>query len=186
MTYGCIGEHLSHSFSKEIHNKIESYEYIIREVAREELDAFLTAREFTAINVTIPYKQSVIPYLHEISDIAGAIGAVNTIVNREVIFSMVERELGAYPALSADKIVLTHKGKKYQLTIYCAYLLSDQAGVPAFCDEFKPKLLSALEKGFGIADLEEIRLWICNPDENSTPADKEPGLVQEKDAYLGL
>lgn len=110
----------------------------------------------------------------------------NTIVNREVIFSMVERELGAYPALSADKIVLTRKGKKYQLTIYCAYLLSDQAGVPAFCDEFKPKLLSALEKGFGIADLEEIRLWICNPDENSTPADKEPGLVQEKDAYIGL
>jgi len=83
MTYGCIGEHLSHSFSKEIHNKIESYEYIIREVPRDELDAFMTAREFTAINVTIPYKQDVIPYLFAISDMAKAIGAVNTIVNRD-------------------------------------------------------------------------------------------------------
>ncbi|MBQ7922264.1 MAG: shikimate dehydrogenase [Clostridia bacterium] len=83
MTYGCIGEHLSHSFSKEIHNRIETYEYTIREVPKEELDAFMTAREFTAINVTIPYKQDVIPYLHEISDIARSIGAVNTIVNRD-------------------------------------------------------------------------------------------------------
>ena len=82
MTYGCIGEHLSHSFSKEIHNKIETYEYTIREVARDELDTFMTERKFTAINVTIPYKQDVIPYLDEISDIARSIGAVNTIVNR--------------------------------------------------------------------------------------------------------
>ena len=83
MTYGCIGEHLSHSFSKEIHNKIKTYEYTIREVPREELDTFMTERDFTAINVTIPYKQDVIPYLYEISDIARSIGAVNTIVNRD-------------------------------------------------------------------------------------------------------
>ncbi len=83
MTYGCIGEHLSHSFSKEIHNKIETYDYTIREVPKDELDAFMTAKEFTAINVTIPYKQDVIPYLYKISDTARAIGAVNTIVNRD-------------------------------------------------------------------------------------------------------
>lgn len=83
MTYGCIGEHLSHSFSKEIHNKIETYDYTIREVPKDELDDFMTKRAFSAINVTIPYKQDVIPYLDEISDIARSIGAVNTIVNRE-------------------------------------------------------------------------------------------------------
>ncbi len=82
MQYGCIGEHLVHSFSKEIHNKIGDYDYILREVARGELDAFMTERDFAAINVTIPYKQAVIPYLAEMSGRARAIGAVNTVVNR--------------------------------------------------------------------------------------------------------
>lgn len=43
----------------------------------------MTRKEFRAINVTIPYKQDVIPYLDEISDTAREIGAVNTIVNRD-------------------------------------------------------------------------------------------------------
>lgn len=83
MEYGCIGEHLSHSFSKEIHSHLASYSYELCEVAREDLDAFMTRRDFRAINVTIPYKQDVIPYLYEISPEAKAIGAVNTIVNRD-------------------------------------------------------------------------------------------------------
>ena len=83
MEYGCIGEHLSHSFSKEIHAHIAPYSYELREVAREELAAFMTRRDFRAVNVTIPYKQDVIPYLYEISPEAKAIGAVNTVVNRD-------------------------------------------------------------------------------------------------------
>lgn len=83
MQYGCIGEHLVHSFSKEIHNKIGDYDYILHEVARDDLDRFMTERNFKAINVTIPYKQAVIPYLAEMSDRARAIGAVNTIVNKD-------------------------------------------------------------------------------------------------------
>ena len=47
------------------------------------LDAFMTQRDFKAINVTIPYKQDVIPYLKEIEPMAASIGAVNTIVNRD-------------------------------------------------------------------------------------------------------
>ncbi len=82
MEYGCIGEKLSHSFSKEIHACLADYEYEIRETPRAELAAFMTARAFRAINVTIPYKQDVIPYLDEIDPVAAAIGAVNTIVNR--------------------------------------------------------------------------------------------------------
>jgi shikimate dehydrogenase len=82
MEYGCIAQRLGHSFSKEIHEKIDSYDYELREVAPDELGAFLTARDFRGINVTIPYKQDVIPYLDGISDTAKAIGAVNTIVNR--------------------------------------------------------------------------------------------------------
>ena len=82
MQYGLIGEHLGHSFSAPIHERISREPYELKELAPEELDAFMRAREFRAIKVTIPYKQTVIPYLDEISDTAREIGAVNTIVNR--------------------------------------------------------------------------------------------------------
>lgn len=82
MEYGCIGEHLTHSFSKEIHNLLTDYDYQIREVAKEELTHFMTAKDFKAINVTIPYKQDVIPFLSEIDPMAKKIHAVNTIVNK--------------------------------------------------------------------------------------------------------
>jgi len=77
-----LGEHLGHSYSKDIHEKIGRYGYNLMEVPKDELDAFMQKRDFDAINVTIPYKQSVIPYLHYISEDAKAIGAVNTIVNK--------------------------------------------------------------------------------------------------------
>jgi len=83
MNYGCIGEHLKHSFSKEIHNALTDYQYDIVEIPKGELDEFLTKREFLAINVTIPYKELVIPHLYYIDDAAKRIGAVNTIVNRD-------------------------------------------------------------------------------------------------------
>ncbi len=83
MEYGCIGEKLTHSFSKEIHNLLFDYDYAIQEIPQDELQAFMTKRDFKAINVTIPYKQDVIPYLDWISDTARQIGAVNTIINRD-------------------------------------------------------------------------------------------------------
>lgn len=83
MEYGCIGEKLTHSFSKEIHNLLFDYDYKIKEIPRDELAQFMRAKEFKAINVTIPYKQDVMPYLDFISDTATKIGTVNTIVNRD-------------------------------------------------------------------------------------------------------
>ena len=80
--YGLIGEHLPHSFSKTIHEKIGDYSYELIELRPEELDSFMRRAAFKGINVTIPYKQAVIPYLDEISEQARAIGAVNTVVNR--------------------------------------------------------------------------------------------------------
>ena len=82
MEYGCIGEKLKHSFSKEIHAKLFSYNYLICEIERQNLDAFMKKRDFKAINVTIPYKTDVIPYLDFIDEVAEKIGAVNTIVNK--------------------------------------------------------------------------------------------------------
>ena len=82
MEYGLIGEKLTHSFSKEIHGRLADYEYELTELPRERLDDFMSRRAFRAINVTIPYKEAVIPYLDELSDEARRIGAVNTVVNR--------------------------------------------------------------------------------------------------------
>ena len=83
MKYGCIAEHLGHSFSALIHARLADYQYELCELSPCEVDGFMQARDFRAINVTIPYKQTVIPYLDEIDDIARRIGAVNTIVNRD-------------------------------------------------------------------------------------------------------
>ena len=83
MRYGCIGEHLKHSFSKEVHNLIADYDYLICELKPSEIDAFMKSANFSAINVTIPYKETVIPYLSYIDESARLIGAVNTIVNRD-------------------------------------------------------------------------------------------------------
>lgn len=83
MHFGLIGEKLGHSYSKEIHNLVADYGYELREVKREELGAFMTERAFSGINVTIPYKKSVMDYLDVISDDAKKIGAVNTVVNRD-------------------------------------------------------------------------------------------------------
>lgn len=80
MKYGLIGEKLSHSFSKEVHARLGNSDYVLRPVAREELDAFMRARDFCGINVTVPYKTAVIPYLDELSPEAARIGAVNTVV----------------------------------------------------------------------------------------------------------
>ena len=83
MKYGLIGEKLSHSFSKPIHEKTADYTYEIKEIPKPELDCFMRAKDFVGINVTIPYKEKVIPYLDSIDDAAMAIGAVNTIINRD-------------------------------------------------------------------------------------------------------
>ena len=82
-TFGCIGKKLTHSFSKEIHNLLADYEYNLIELIESEVGPFLEKREFSAINVTIPYKQTVIPFLDEVSEVALKIGAVNTVVNKE-------------------------------------------------------------------------------------------------------
>lgn len=83
MEYGLIGEKLGHSYSKEIHEKLADYTYDLCPLTREEFTTFMEKKEFQAINVTIPYKKEVIPYLKEMNESATAIGAVNTIVNKD-------------------------------------------------------------------------------------------------------
>ena len=99
MDYGLIGERLPHSFSKEIHEKIADYNYSLKELKPNELQEFILSKNYKAINVTIPYKQAVIPYLDEIAPEAQAIGAVNTIVNRDGVLCGYNTDFGGMRAL---------------------------------------------------------------------------------------
>ena len=87
MKYGLIGEHLGHSFSKQIQTRIaeienvKDYDYQLVELDKDEFKEFMEKKDFKGINVTIPYKKDVIPYLDEMDESAKAIGAVNTIIN---------------------------------------------------------------------------------------------------------
>jgi len=79
-TFGLLGEKLGHSFSPLIHGYLGGYDYLLYEVSQSGLNAFMTDRLFDGINVTIPYKQQVIPYCATLSREAQVTGSVNTIV----------------------------------------------------------------------------------------------------------
>ena len=82
MQCGLLGWKLGHSYSPQIHSQLGSYDYRLFEKEPEELEDFLKNGDFTGLNVTIPYKKDVIPFLDELSPRAKALGAVNTIVRR--------------------------------------------------------------------------------------------------------
>lgn len=80
MKCGLLGQKLGHSYSPQIHALLADYEYALYEKQPEDLQNFLKNGDFSGLNVTIPYKKTVIPYLDELSPIAARLGAVNTIV----------------------------------------------------------------------------------------------------------
>ena len=82
MRCGLLGERLGHSFSPLIHGELADYTYTLCEVEKDALADFVKGGTLDAYNVTIPYKQAIIPYLAKISPRAAAIGAVNTVVRQ--------------------------------------------------------------------------------------------------------
>ena len=82
MKCGLLGRKLGHSYSPQIHGFLGDYSYALFEKEPEELASFLREGDFTGINVTIPYKKDVIPYLDELSPTARKMGSVNTVVRR--------------------------------------------------------------------------------------------------------
>ena len=81
--YGLLGEHLGHSYSPRIHSMLASYGYELFEKAPEEVEDFVRNGDWKGLNVTIPYKKTVIPYCTDLSATAARIGAVNTLVRTE-------------------------------------------------------------------------------------------------------
>ncbi len=111
MEYGLIGEHLPHSFSREIHRRCADYDYVLTELAPDQIKDFMTTAAFKAINVTIPYKQTVIPFLAQVDSAAAALGAVNTVVNRQGKLYGYNTDFYGMEALIA-RIGLSLEGKK--------------------------------------------------------------------------
>lgn len=86
--FGLLGRKLGYSFSLDIHRQIgeaagRTYDYVLFEKEPEELEAFIKGGEWEGLNVTVPYKEDVIPFLDKLSEEAAAIGAVNTIVRKD-------------------------------------------------------------------------------------------------------
>lgn len=82
MKCGLLGRKLGHSYSPQIHNLLGDYSYVLFEKEPDELENFLKNGDFSGLNVTIPYKKEVIPYLSELSPTAQKMGCVNTVLRR--------------------------------------------------------------------------------------------------------
>lgn len=81
--YGLIGEKLPHTLSPQIHALLGLKSYDAIELKEDELSSFIQRKEYNGFNVTIPYKEKIIPFLTKICGAANVIGAVNTVVLTE-------------------------------------------------------------------------------------------------------
>ena len=132
MEYGLIGEKLGHSFSKIIHKELCSYDYQLKELKPEEVEEFMKSADFKAINVTIPYKETIIPFLDEIDENALRIGAVNTVVNKNGRLLGFNTDFSGLKAL-IEKSGIIIKDKKVLVlgsggTSKTAYAVADSLG----------------------------------------------------------
>ncbi len=82
MKCGLLGEKLGHSYSPQIHALLADYEYLLYEKTPDEVEDFVRRGDWHGLNVTIPYKKTVIPFCDELSETAAAIGSVNTLLHR--------------------------------------------------------------------------------------------------------
>ena len=175
MRCGLLGEKLGHSFSKEIHERLGRYSYELFEVAPAALDAFLTHPQFDALNVTIPYKQAVIPYLSEITPRAKRIGAVNTIVNRGGRLCGDNTDFAGLEALLA-RMELTLAGK----TVLICGTGGTSRTAEAVAEHLGAARIARLSRGGreGAATYEEARERYADADVliNTTPAGMYPDV----------
>lgn len=84
--YGLIGKNISYSFSKKYFTEkfrklfLKNYQYEVFDLESiENINEIIENNDLKGFNVTIPYKQSIIPFLDTLSDEAEKIGAVNTV-----------------------------------------------------------------------------------------------------------
>lgn len=110
MDFGLIGKNIAYSYSPEIHQMFNHRDYKIVSLKETELADFLGKRDFQGINVTIPYKEKVIPYLDFLDETVIKTGAVNTITNTNGFLKGYNTDyLSFYQLLQKNKINLIDK-----------------------------------------------------------------------------
>ncbi len=102
-TFGLLGRHLGHSHSPAIHKQLGSSPYALWEIEPEALEGFLADTSKRGFNVTIPYKEMVLPYLISIEGVAKEIGAVNTIVRKDDGWHGYNTDYGGFAAACRHK-----------------------------------------------------------------------------------
>ncbi len=80
MNCGLLGEKLGHSASPQLHALFGDYAYDLFERAEDQLPGFFRSCCLRGLNVTVPYKQTVLPYCDVLSECAAAVGSVNTLL----------------------------------------------------------------------------------------------------------
>lgn len=112
---GLIGKNISYSFSKNyFENKfkklfLKNYTYDIFDLNDiEDVDLVFKTPELVGLNVTIPFKEKIIPYLDELSDEAEKIGAVNTILIKDNVKKGFNTD-----AFGFEKTLLLHKKRNH-------------------------------------------------------------------------
>lgn len=148
--YGLLGEKLSHSLSVPIHNELGNADYKLYELKESQLEGFLRQENLGGVNVTIPYKQAVMPFLDEISQEAREIGAVNTVVNRggKLIGYNTDKDGFLYMVkksgigLENKKVMILGTGGASKTAIYCSKLLGARELVVIGIEDNNPETLA--------------------------------------------
>ena len=114
LTYGLLGRYLGHSFSPAIHRQLGAYDYQLIELPPEKVGPFLQSGQFQGLNVTIPYKKTVMAFCHHLSPAARRIGSVNTIVKQPdgTIRSLSPRQVADLLGHSTSEITELYYVKK--------------------------------------------------------------------------
>lgn len=135
MKCGLLGRKLGHSYSPQIHKFLGDYSYDLFEREPEELDEFFANPPFDAMNVTIPYKETVIKYCAEISHAAKKIGSVNTIVRKDGKYYGDNTDYYGFEFI-LDSVCDDVKGKKVMVVgsggaaKTAVAVISDRGGIP--------------------------------------------------------
>lgn len=111
MEYGLIGEHLSHSFSKPIHEGLAGYEYILKEVPPQQIQDFFKKKDFKAVNVTVPYKFEALKAADVVDENAALIGSSNCLVNKDGLLYAFNTDYDGIAA-TFEKAGIDVRGKK--------------------------------------------------------------------------
>lgn len=179
--FGLIGKTLKHSFSKSFFSEYfekNGIEATYTNYPLAQIEAFKTlvqSQNLTGLNVTIPYKESIIPFLDELSEEAKVIGAVNTIQFKEN--KLIGHNTDAYGFHQSIKPFLTNRHER-------ALILGTGGASKAVSYVFKSLGIDVItisrnpngNKQFSYSDINEHMLNACKVIVNCTPLGTSPNV----------